>query len=340
MPAMKESALLSWIYGHNRELPPQVSLPPGDDMGAVRFPVVADAAASSASGGGGGGVDVLVAVDQLADGVHVDVAGTPLSQVGRKAITRNLSDVAAMAAVPVAAVAAGCLPRDFGQERAEQLFDGLRRAAAAFDCPLVGGDISMWDHPLLLSVTVLARAEAGIAPVRRSGAAADDLICVTGRLGGSLIELHGYTHHLDFEPRLHLARRLAAMCRPTAMIDLSDGLGADLPRVVAAAAGDVRLTAEVELAALPVSEAATVAADRSGRPAWEHAVADGEDYELLFTIDPTLAERHLPSHIEGVPITRIGRLRRAGGDEPAMVLVDEAGQAHPALDLGWEHQGP
>ena len=323
---MRESSLLLHIYGQNAALPARVSLPPGDDMGAVRF-----------DPGGGGDAEVLVAVDQLADGVHVDVAHTSLSQVGRKAVTRNLSDVAAMAAVPLAAVVAACLPRDFGQTRAEALFDSLRRAAAAFDCPLIGGDIAMWDHPLLLSVTVLARPEAGIAPVKRSGAAGGDLLYVTGRLGGSLIELHGYTHHLDFEPRLHVARRLATVCRPSAMIDLSDGLAADLPRLLAAS-GD--LVGEIELAQLPISEAAQLAAERSGRPSWQHAVGDGEDYELLFTVDPAQTQRHLPESIEGVPVTRIGRVRkRLQPDEPPLLLMDEEGQVRPLDSTGWEHTG-
>src|SRR5690606_30452530 len=122
-------------------------------------------------------------------------------KVARKAITRNLSDVAAMAARPSGAVVAASLPRDFGEARANELFDHMRKTAEAFGCPLFGGDLAMWDHPLLLSVTVLAEP-AETAPVLRSGAKVGDIIYVTGQLGGSLQNVAGRCHHLDFEPRL------------------------------------------------------------------------------------------------------------------------------------------
>ena len=127
-PCVKND-LLRYIYRSNAVMPPGVTIPPGDDMGAVRV----------------GDRTVLVTVDQLADGVHVNLATATLDQVGRKAVTRNLSDVAAMAVKPVGAVVAACLPRDFGEANATGLFDAMRDAAAAFDCPLVGGDIMMWD---------------------------------------------------------------------------------------------------------------------------------------------------------------------------------------------------
>src|SRR4051812_7406374 len=117
---MKEFDLLHRIWSFNASLPPRVTLPPGDDMGALRLT----------------GRDVLVTVDQVADGVHVDLRTQPLEKVGRKAIPRNLSDVAAMAARPVGAVAAAALPRGFGEARAAALFEAMRTVAAAYDCPL------------------------------------------------------------------------------------------------------------------------------------------------------------------------------------------------------------
>ncbi|MFA9478397.1 thiamine-phosphate kinase [Phycisphaerales bacterium AB-hyl4] len=314
---MREFDLLAHVYRSNVDLPADVAIPPGDDMGAIRL----------------GGQTLLVTVDQLADGVHVDLATASLEQVARKAVTRNLSDVAAMAARPVGAVVAVSLPRDFGDTRATELFDSMRRTAAAFDCPLVGGDIAMWDHPLLISVTVFA--EPGeVEPVLRSGAQPGDGIYVTGRLGGSNETLPDhYTHHLDFMPRITLARELAgdAATRPSSMIDLSDGLARDLKHLCDAG----NLDADLTIADLPLSDGAHQAARRTNEPAWQHALGDGEDYELLFT-----APRSPRIETADVPITRIGTMRPCAGATPAILLHLPDGATCKLADLpslGWEH---
>src|SRR5690606_8317993 len=143
------------------------------------------------------------------------------------------SDVAAMAAVPVAALAAGVLPPDFGEELAMELFEIMRAVSAEFNCPLIGGDIAFHlspEHPLTLSVTVIARPiDAQHAPVLRSGARVGDGVFVTGVLGGSFMP-DGSGHHLTFEPRilhaLSLSRSLGTSLH--SMIDVSDGLGRDV----------------------------------------------------------------------------------------------------------------
>jgi len=308
---MKESELLDHIYRANAALPPGVTIPPGDDMGAVRI----------------GDANVLVTVDQVADGVHVDSETTPLDRIGRKAMTRSLSDVAAMAARPVCAVVAASLPRNFRRSRADSLFDAMRRTAESYECPLIGGDISMWDSPLLLTVTVLAEP-AGIDPVTRSGALVGDIICVTGRLGGSLEAVDGRTHHLDFEPRIELARKLAGdpATRPNCMIDLSDGLARDLGHLCRAA----DLCAELEAEAIPANPHVD----------WVHALSDGEDYELCFTIDARRAEANLPDQIDCVPVTQVGRIvdRPTKTDAQVSVRLPD-GQVKPVTDWGWEHRG-
>ena len=306
-PAVRENDLLRHVYAGNAALPAGVTIPPGDDMGAVRLR-------------GGSGDTVMVTVDQLADGVHVDLATATLQQVGRKAITRNLSDVAAMAARPVGAVVAASLPRGFGHGRASALFDAMRDTAAAYACPLVGGDISIWDGRLLLTVTVLAEPWPGVEPVRRGTASVGDAIYVSGELGYSPAG-----HHLDFEPRLALARALASLPsgeggRPTAMMDLSDGLAMDLPRMVG--------HAEVEAALLPIRDHASGGVE--ALPGWRHAVADGEDYELLFIVAPGAA---VPAAVESVPLTRVGTVTAAGG----VALVHPDGTRTDLAGLGWEH---
>jgi thiamine-monophosphate kinase len=316
---MRELSILQHIYAQNRRLDGRVILPPGDDMGAVDI----------------GGQCVLVTVDQLADGVHFNSAAVPLERIGRKAVTRNLSDVAAMAALPVAAVAAACLPRAFSDQQARRLFDAMRETAAHFQCPLIGGDISAWDHPLVITVTILAEP-AGIEPVRRSGAAVGDVVCVTGRLGGSWSHDESGGPHLDFEPRVGLARKLAKLpgVNLHSMIDLSDGLAGDLVRICELSG----VAAEIQLDSLPLRPEALAASSHDGRPAWHHAMTDGEDYELCFTLSPESASR-LPARIDDVPITRVGRIIAPDSDKPDTRLWSDSGSGRRvALELsGWEH---
>ncbi len=282
-----------------------------------------------------GDQQVLVTVDQLVDGIHFDLASTPLEKIARKAMTRNLSDVAAMAAKPVGAVAAACLPKGFGDDRASSLFDHMRQVAQSYDCPLIGGDISIWGNTLLLTVTVLAQPEPG-GPVLRSGAQVGDVICVTGRLGGSTETVEGYTHYLDFEPRLEVATALVSdpVTKLHSMIDISDGLAKDVENLCQASG----LAAELWTDRLPVSDGARAASDRDGLPVWEHVLGDGEDYELCFTVSESVADSVLPDRIVGVPITQVGRIVETDdGPRVRVVLPDETTRS--AQGLGWEHRG-
>ena len=214
---MREFELIRSITAHNGSLPEHVTIPPGDDMAALRM----------------GDEDLLVAVDQIIEGVHFDRKSATLQQIGRKAVTRNLSDVAAMAGKPLATLVSVILPKGIASGDAEQLLEAIRETAASYNAPLIGGDTATGNGMFAVSVTVLATAD-GIEPVRRTGAKPGDAIYVTGQLGGSNHAYDGRTHHLDFEPRIELARQLAAdkHTRPTAMIDLSDGLARDLPHLV------------------------------------------------------------------------------------------------------------
>ena len=305
---MREFELIRSILAHNGSLPEHVTIPPGDDMAGLRL----------------GEHELLVAVDQVIDGVHFNHKHATLEQIGRKAVTRNLSDVAAMAGRPLASLVSAVLPKGFSAEDAERLMAAIRETAQAYGAPLIGGDTATSDGPLTLSVTILAVAD-GIAPIKRSGASVGDHIYVTGQLGGSNHAYDGRTHHLDFEPRIELARTLArdASTRPTAMIDLSDGLARDLPHLASGA--------EIKAHLLPVTPVARQYAARDGRPGWLHAVADGEDYELLFTAN---ADAELPKQIDGIPITRIGCIT----EHDHITLID--GNERVNLEgLGWEHHG-
>ena len=228
---MRESELLQHVYAMAGGPTPDVPIPPGDDMAMVQLH----------------GRGLLTAVDQVVDGRHVDIERTPLDLVGRKAVTRSLSDVAAMAGKPVALVAAVTLPPDFGHDRATALFDAMHRTAQRYACPLVGGDIAVFRDAsarLVCSVAVLAEPGPGGA-VTRSGARAGDVIAVTGRLGGS-VQADGLGRHLTFEPRLKEAAILAETLgnRLHAMIDISDGLGRDASHVAELSGGRIEIDAE------------------------------------------------------------------------------------------------
>ena len=301
---MREFELLNHIYRSNNQLPDSVTIAPGDDMAAI---TINDS-------------QVLTAVDQLIDQVHVNLKTTSLKKVGRKAVTRNLSDIAAMAAKPLAALATAALPRDFGQDRCDELFAAMRDTASSYDCPLIGGDMSIWDGPLHLTVTVLAIPD-GIEPVRRSGGKVGDVICVTGKLGKS----YPTGHHLDFQPRLKIARALAnyPATRPHCMIDLSDGLARDLGHLCEMS----NVSAVIDADKLPCRDHAT----------WQQAVGDGEDYELLFAMDHAAIGSPGGWDALGVAITVIGKMVACENNTPAAILRLNDGSMIDLKDRGWEH---
>ncbi len=273
----------------------RVPLGIGDDMAVVRV----------------GGGSVLLTADMLLDGVHFDSRVHSPEQMGRKAIACSLSDCAAMAAQPVAATVSLGLPESMSPAAVERMFAAMVSTGADFGCGIAGGDTTSWAHPLVIDVAMLAETGTARGPVRRDGARAGDAIYVTGALGGSLAG-----RHLDFAPRVREALRLAEALGEQlhAMMDLSDGLSLDLHRLCTASG----VGAELEAAGVDgaTSAAAREAAQRDRQSAREHALSDGEDYELLIVAAP---EASLPEL--GVAVTRVGtivagagmRLREAGG---------------------------
>src|SRR5688500_2054954 len=256
-----ESEFINWVSAQSQSQSKASSfvvVPPGDDLAVLDWPA-ADL--------------LLVGVDQVLDGVHFDSAVHSPRQIGRKAMNRHLSDCAAMACLPAAAVATVAAPRGAGVEYLKELFLGLREAADPWSCPVVGGDTGSWDGKLALTVTILGRS-AGVPPVTRNGARVGDGVFVTGPLGGSIIG-----RHLTFSPRVALARDLALAGAVHAMIDLSDGLSRDVRHLCAASGVGVVIDAD----AVPIHEDAQALFRRDRRTPLEHALHDGEDYELLFT---------------------------------------------------------
>ncbi len=303
-----EWVLIDWIRGRTRLDPETVPIGPGDDMALVRL----------------GEEEMLITVDALLEGTHFDLSRASPRQVGHKALAVSLSDAAAMAARPVCAVAWVGLPEGRSMAFAEAISEGLRDAAARYDCPIVGGDVTSGGGPLTVGTALVARP-AGVRPVRRSGARPGDALFVTGRLGGSVLG-----RHLAVEPRVAEARQLAARVHLHAMIDLSDGLSTDLGHLTR----ESGVGAEVEAAAVPIAPDAEKLAREDGRSPLEHALDDGEDFELLFAVSPADAEGLAAEPPVGrVPLTRIGTVLEGKG----MTLMAADGSRRPLEPGGYEH---
>ena len=307
---MKENDFLDWIYARGGFDPARVLIGPGDDMGMVAFDRD----------------KLLVAVDQVLDGVHFDLASCGPEAAGRKAMARNLSDIAAMAVLPVGAVASVALPENLGQAEAREIYLGLRKLGDEFSCPLVGGDVSVWPGKLAISVTVFAKpagATGGIAPVPRTGARAGQAICVTGSLGGAWAS----ERHLNFTPRVREAIVLALRYKIKSMIDISDGLAMDLSRLCKASG----VGAEILARDIPIADDAL--AGRADITPLQAALGDGEDYELLFTLPAGQARRVCNDDHMPIKITRIGTITK----DQSLTLVSAAGQVDPLPTTGWQH---
>lgn len=305
MAEPNEFDFIDWVRartaGH-----PRLKVGIGDDAAVWRFPAPADC---------------LVTVDMLMEGVDFTLPpATPL-QVGRKSLAVNLSDIAAMAGLPTAAVVSVALPRHGGMELGRGLFEGIASMASEFDVTLIGGDTNTWDGPLVISITVMGEA-TGKGAVQRNGAQPGDWIMATGSFGGSI---HG--HHLDFTPRVREAQALHQAVKLHAMLDVSDGLAGDLKHIL----DESHVGAVLSAAAIPISATAASAAD--GKPPLEHALGDGEDFELLFTVSADDGKRLLDNSPFATPITHIGEITK----DPAFVLRTPEGTLQPLSSLGWKH---
>jgi thiamine-monophosphate kinase len=218
---------------------------------------------------------ILFKTDAAVEGIHFEKSAPP-EKVGRKALARSLSDIAAMAGTPAAAVVTIGLPENFKPETIEKIYEGISVLAKKHDVAIVGGETTANPERVFISIALLGTVNRG-KQILRSTAKAGDAIFVTGELGGSFAG-----KHFDFEPRLAEAGWLADHFAIHAMIDLSDGLAGDLRHLLTASG----VGAELLKSAIPISRVAREKArgNPSSKTPFVAALTDGEDFELLFTV--------------------------------------------------------
>jgi thiamine-monophosphate kinase len=268
----------------------------------------------------------LFKTDAVVEGIHFK-KNSPPEKIGRKALARCLSDIAAMAGTPVAALVTIGLPENFEPGFVEKIYAGMNALAQKHGVAIAGGETTTNPERIFISIALLGTVGRG-KQILRSGAKAGDAIFVTGELGGSLAG-----KHLEFEPRLHEARWLAENFSIHAMIDLSDGLAGDLRHLLKSS----RVGAELLKSAIPISRAAKETARKKPfrKPPFIAALTDGEDFELLFTVPGSDAVKLLDAWKKQFPKLRLRCIGKITADEG--VTIRNKSGAQPLTANGYVH---
>lgn len=277
--------------------------------------------------------EVVVTTDLLTDGVDFRVGLDDPRRIGRQALAANLSDLAAMAAKPLAAFISLALPRAGKGELeplrlAIALYEGLLPLAKEFDVGIAGGDTNTYDGPLVISVAALGEPSPR-GPLTRAGGRPGDWLLVTGSLGGSILG-----HMFDFTPRVREAIRLQERYQLHAGIDISDGLALDASRLAKeSGCGAVILFEQVPVSADALELAKNDGATDLNAAALQHALGDGQDFELLLAVAPKTAQDMLRDRPIDCPLTHVGELFA----EPGLWQQSPNGHRTPLEALGWRH---
>lgn len=289
----------------------------GDDCAVLKLPA---------------GHEALLTTDFTLEDVHFRREWHRPEVVGRRCLTRGLSDIAAMGGHPIAAFLSLAVPKALPQRWVDGFLKGLLQLANQFDITLAGGDTAESKSGILADIVVLGSVPRGTA-VLRSLAKPGDAIYVSGELGGATAALKklfrgeklrpgDYSRHFHPTPRVEVGKWLRGKGIATAMIDLSDGLSTDLKHICE----ESSVGAEIEASQIPRARVGP----RSEPVPLDLALHGGEDYEILFTVAP---RKRVPQRIAGVPIRRIGRITRGSG----IRLVQESGKKQKLNPGGWEH---
>lgn len=288
-----EREFVEWLVRHV-PADSRLEVPAGDDAAVLRPPA---------------GRRTVITVDMLMEGVDFVLGpGCPPEAVGHKALGVSLSDLAAMAARPEAVVVAVALPSRGGESLGRRIHAGLAALAVRHDVAIAGGDTNAWDGPLVVSVTALGSVPPGRA-WRRDGARVGDRLLVTGPCGGSLLG-----RHLAVAPRCREAASIADRFDVHAAIDVSDGLSLDIARMMAASG----TAAVLDLGAIPIHPDAVTMSRQPGdaRSPLDHALGDGEDFELVLAMAPEVAAAAVGTagaEALAVPLTIIGEVTEGSG---------------------------
>ena len=285
----------------------------------------------------------LVTTDTMVAGVHFDSAWHPPLELGRKAASVNISDIAAMGGSPRFALLSLALTPGFGSQWLDAFMAGFLAVLSEHGVVLIGGDTVQSAHESVLSVTVLGETVEEEL-ITRKGARPGDVVLVSGVLGEAAAGLAlcrmglardpGWQPlvgaHLDPAAQVPLGRVLAASGVVHAMQDLSDGLATDLAHICA----ESGVGAEVAAEKIPLSPLLRRAAEICGQPPLDWALAGGEDYQLLFTVgEQQVAQlRGLVREKTGRELFAVGRIVEGGG-----VFLVEAGQRREISYRGYEH---
>ena len=268
------------------------------------------------------GSELLFATDMLMEGTHFTFPPATPERAGRKALAVNLSDIAAMAGQPHSALISLALPKSKGPEFAKAVMQGIIDLAKEFHVQLIGGDTNSWDGPLVINVAIIGTTSQSKS-VKRSGAMPGDWIFVTGDLGGSLSE-----HHLTFTPRINEASILNQTVSLHSMIDISDGLGSDLNHILR----ESKVGAILDVTSIPISN--RLSANDSGQSRLQHALSDGEDFELLFTVSPEDGKQILNQNPLPIKLTHIGEIT----SRQTAIIQHPDGSQTSLEDSGWKHE--
>ncbi|QEG35353.1 thiamine-phosphate kinase [Bythopirellula goksoeyrii] len=272
---------------------------------------------------------LVVTTDLLTDGVDFLIDEVDPKLVGHKALGVNLSDLAAMAAKPIAAFVSIVLPRagtknNSPLELAIELYRGMLPLAEKHGVTIAGGDTNTWEGDLAISITAIGEATSQ-GPLARSGAQIGDKLLVTGCLGGSILG-----RHLQVEPRVEEALLLHDQYELHAGIDISDGLTLDASRLATASGCGIVF----DIDQIPISLAANQMSKTSGKSPLEHALGDGEDFELLLAVPPAEASKLLATQPIAVPISCIGEFV----DNPGLWKAQSDGTYTTLNPLGFQHE--
>ncbi len=304
---MGELDFIKWIREHSKTVKP-VLVGPGDDSAVIS---VDD------------NKSFVVTTDTLLDGTHFEKENCSPELIGRKAITSSVSDIAAMGCKPEFTLISLIFPEKTDRKYCETIFTGIKESADRYKIQIIGGDIVSGKSALAINVTVIGSAY-GYKPVLRSNAKVNDVIMVTGKLGGSILR-----KHLQFEPRISAGIILNRKYNIHSMIDISDGLLVDLSHIL----DESGVGAVINESQIPISNDAEELSLKSKKSPLIHALTDGEDYELLFTASISVADKILISREFDVSFTVIGCIKKSKG----LFLEGFNGKVKIDKPKGYEH---